>query len=131
DLVEVDRLKGPASTQFAASRPEIARLLANYRGVAGVRDATFMVEAVLPSFYLPGYGLRGVPVYLLADVNAYRQRVYSEPRVGLSADFDDIVADAASGGVAVSPPVARFWRLEPRPPVLLRLDAGCPPRAPD
>src|SRR5262249_38969007 len=103
DLVDVDRLNGPASTQFAAIRPEIARLLANYRGVAGVRDATFMVEAVLPSFYLPGYGLRGVPVYLLADVNAYRQRVYSEPRVGLSADFDDIVADAASGGVAVSP----------------------------
>src|SRR5262249_24487191 len=122
DLVEVDRLKGPASTQFAASRPEIARLLANYRGVAGVRDATFMVEAVLPSFYLPGYGLRGVPVYLLADVNAYRQRVYSEPRVGLSADFDDIVADAASGGVAVSPPVADFWGLEPGTQVLVGLD---------
>src|SRR5262249_57499433 len=74
------------------------------------------------AFYLPGYGLRGVPVYLLADVNAYRQRVYSEPRVGLSADFDDIVADAASGGVAVSPPVADFWRLEPGTQVLLGLD---------
>jgi hypothetical protein len=92
------------------------------RGVAGVRDATYMVETVLPSFYLPGYGLRGVPLYLLASSDAYRAAVYSEPSVGLSGAFDDIVARTRNGEVAVSPPVADFWRVEPGAPLLLGLD---------
>ena len=123
DLVDVDRLNGPASAQFAAVKPEIDRLLATFEHVNGVRDATFMVEAVLPSFYLPGYGLRGVPLYLLGNPEAYRARVYSEPRVGLTSDFNDIVGHTADGQVAVSPPVAEFWRLDPGTPLLLGLDA--------
>jgi hypothetical protein len=123
DLVDVDRLNGPASAQFSAIKPEIDRLLGKYKGVSGVRDATFMVEAVLPSFYLPGYGLRGVPLYLLGSPDEYRERVYSEPTVGLSADFNDIVSHAAKGDVAVSPPVADFWRLDPGTQVLLGMDA--------
>src|SRR6516165_2424405 len=123
DLVDVDRLNGPASAQFAAMKPEIDRLVATFERVKGVRDATFMVEAVLPSFYLPGYGLRGVPLYLLGNPETYRARVYSEPRVGLSADFNDVVAHAASGEVAVSPPVADFWRLDTGTQVLLGMDA--------
>jgi hypothetical protein len=123
DLVDVDRLNGPASAQFAAVKPEIDRLLATFSRVDGVRNATFMVEAVLPSFYLPGYGLRGVPLYLLGSPDAYRSRVYSEPSVGLTAAFDDIVGRAAKGEVAVSPPVADFWRLEGGTPLLLGLDA--------
>src|SRR6516165_6045101 len=123
DLVDVDRLNGPASAQFAAIKPEIDQLLAKYKGVAGVRDATFMVEAVLPSFYLPGYGLRGVPLYLVGSPDEYRARVYSERSVGLSADFNDIIAHAASGDVAVSPPVADFWRLDTGTQVLLGMDA--------
>jgi len=123
DLVNVDRLNGPASAQFAAVKPEIDKLLATYSRVGGVRSATFMIEAVLPSFYLPGYGLRGVPLYLLGSPDAYRTRVYSEPSVGLSAPFDDIVGRAAKGEVAVSPPVADFWRLQSGTPVLLGLDA--------
>ena len=90
-------------------------------GVAGVKDATSLIEAVLPSFYLPGYGLRGVPLYLLASVDDYRNRVYSEPSVGLSADFQTILAQV-NDHVAVSPPVAEFWRLAPGSPVLLGLD---------
>lgn len=122
DLVDVDRLNGPASTQFAAVKPEIDKLLATFKRVSGVRDATFMVEAVLPSFYLPGYGLRGVPLYLLGSPEQYRGRVYSEPSVGLSADFNDIVSRAGAGEIAVSPPVADFWRLDTGTPVLLGLD---------
>jgi hypothetical protein len=49
--------------------------------------------------------------------------VYSEPSVGLSSDFNDIVARVGQGEVAVSPPVADFWRLEPDTPLLLGLDA--------
>jgi hypothetical protein len=121
DLVDVDRLSGSAASQLAALKPEIARLLTLLGGVAGVTDATYMIEAVLPNFYLPGYGLRGVPLYLLGNVDDYRTRVYSEPSVGLSADFQTILARVRDQ-VAVSPPVADFWRLEPGSQMLLGLD---------
>lgn len=122
DLVDVERLTGSAADQLAALAPELNRLIASLRGVAGVRDATYMVEAVLPSFYLPGYGLRGVPLYLVASTDAYGSSVYSEPTVGLSGRFDDIIAKLKNGDVAVSPPIADFWRVEPGAPILLGLD---------
>jgi hypothetical protein len=121
DLVDIDRLSGPASSQLAALKPEITKLLTSLGGVAGVKDATYMIEAVLPGFYLPGYGLRGVPMYLLGSADEYRTRVYSEPSVGLSAEFQTILA-RATDQVAVSPPVADFWRLAPGSQVLLGLD---------
>ena len=121
DLVDVDRLTGTAASQLAAMKPEIAKLLASFRGISGVKDATYMIEAVLPSFYLPGYGLRGVPLYLLGNADEYRTRVYSEPRVGLSADFETILS-RVNDQVAVSAPVADFWRLDPGSQVLLGLD---------
>jgi len=123
DLVDVDRLNGPASAQIAALKPEVEKLLTTFTRVSGVTGATYMVEAVLPTFYLPGYGLRGVPVYLLGAPEVYRKAVYSEPTVGLSADFNDIVARTANGEVGVSPPVADFWRLDPGTPLLLGLDS--------
>ena len=121
DLVDVDRLSGAAGSQLAAMKPEVEKLLASFRGIPGVRDATYMIEAVLPGFYLPGYGLRGVPLYLLGNVDDYRNRVYSEPRVGLSADFATIVS-RVGGQVAVSPPVADFWQVEDGSRLLLGLD---------
>jgi hypothetical protein len=122
DLVDVDRLTGTASTQLAALRPEIEKLVLALRRVDGVRDATYMLEAVLPTFYLPGYGLRGVPLYLFSDAETYRASVYSEPSVGLSADFDNVIARTRRGEVAVSPPVADFWRLDAGTQMLLGLD---------
>jgi hypothetical protein len=121
DLVDVDRLTGTAAAQLAALRPEIAKSLASLRRLDGVKNATYMMEAVLPSFYLPGYGLRGVPMYLFDNVEAYSSSVYSEPSVGLSASFKDIVARTRDE-VAVSPPVADFWRLEQGSQLLLGLD---------
>jgi hypothetical protein len=121
DLVDVDRLSGPASSQLAALKPEIVKLVASLRGINGVKDATYMIEAVLPSFYLPGYGLRGVPMYLFGNTDEYRDRVYSEPSVGVSAAFQTVVA-AAKDQIAVSPPIADFWRLEPGSQMLLGLD---------
>src|SRR2546422_1048540 len=121
DLVDIDRLTGSASSQLAALTPEIAKLVTSMRGLHGVKDATYMIEAILPSFYLPGYGLRGVPLYLLDDSDRYRANVYSEPSVGLSADFDAIVSRLRDE-VAVSPPVADFWRVEPGSQMLLGMD---------
>ena len=122
DMVDVERLRGPASQQLAALRPEVETTLESIKKVAGVRDATYMVHAVLPTFYLPGYGLRGVPLYLLGDTATYSSRVYSEPRVGLSGSFLDIMDGIRTGGVAVSPPIADFWQLGAGKPMLLGLD---------
>jgi len=122
DLVDVERLNGPAASQIGALKPEIEKLLVSLRAVRGVRDAGYMVESLLPTFYLPGYGLRGVPFFLLDDPAKYRAHVYAEPAVGLSGPFDDIIAKAAAGDVAVSPPVADFWHLDPGTRVLLGLD---------
>jgi hypothetical protein len=123
DLIDVDKLNGPASQQLGALTPEIQKLMTSLRKIPGVHDATYMIESVLPSFYLPGYGLRGVPLYLLEDVDTYRSLVYSEPTVGLSAPFQDVMSGAAKGGVAVSPPVADFWQLDPGTPLVLGLDS--------
>ena len=60
-------------------------------------------------------------ICLLGDAGEYRARVYSEPAVGLSADFQTIVSRLGDQ-VAVSAPVADFWRLAPGSPILLGMD---------
>jgi hypothetical protein len=122
DLVDLSQVSGSAGVQLAALGPPVEQLLTSLRGVAGVRDATYLVEAVLPNFYLPGYGLRGVPLYLVPSLSAYQASVYSEPRVGLTADFNEIVARTGRGDVAVSPPVAEFWRVSPGSRLVIGLD---------
>ena len=59
---------------------------------------------------------------LSGSADDYHANVYSEPSVGLSASFDDIVSRARQGEVAVSPPVADFWKVEAGKPILLGLD---------
>ncbi|MGH9194833.1 MAG: FtsX-like permease family protein, partial [Acidimicrobiia bacterium] len=83
---------------------------------------TYVIEALLPSFYLPGYGLRGVPLYILGDSNGYLREAYAEPQIGKADTFERIVGRVGDGSVAVSPPVAEFWRLSQGTPVLLGLD---------
>jgi hypothetical protein len=123
DLIDVGSLRGAAGGQLRALRPEIDRLTASLQRVEGVRTVTWMVETVLPSFYLPGYGLKGVPLYLLGDSNTYLQNVYHEPEVGLSSDFLQIMGRVRDGGTASSLPVSEFWRLSEGTPVLLGMDA--------
>ena len=123
DLTDVGNLRGAAGAQLQALRPEIDRLTASLQRVEGVRTVTWMVETVLPSFYLPGYGLKGVPLYLLGDSNTYLQNVYHEPEVGLSSDFMQIMGRVRDGGTASSLPVSEFWRLSEGTPVLLGMDA--------
>ncbi|HVL69713.1 MAG TPA: FtsX-like permease family protein [Vicinamibacterales bacterium] len=123
DLVDVNLLRGAAGDQLRALRPELDRLVASLQRVEGVRSVSWMVEAVLPSFYLPGYGLRGVPMYLLGNGDQYVQNVYHEPQVGISDDFTAILQRVRDGGTASSAPVSSFWRLSEGTPVLLGMDA--------
>jgi hypothetical protein len=103
-------------------RPGIARVLDDLHLVRGVTAATDMVEVILPHFFLPGYGFRGVPMYLIRDITRYTDTVYSEPELGLTAPFKQLLERVKSGGVAVSPPVADFWRVNPGANVLVGMD---------
>ena len=80
-----------------------------------------MVEAVLPSFYLPG-----LRPQRRADVPARRhRRVHaarlSEPEVGLSDRFDEIMRPRRRAA-APSPPVADSGGSTPGLPLLLGMD---------
>src|SRR5205085_4650594 len=89
-----------------------------------VRSADYMVEALLPGFYLPGYGLRGVPLYLIGNSEGYRRHVYSEPELGINDTFHNVMENLEKGEVAVSPGVAETWHLNHGTPVLLGSDQG-------
>jgi hypothetical protein len=123
DLTDVERLRGDAGPQLAALQPEIDRMIAALKAVQGVRSVTWMAESVLPSFYLPGYGLKGVPLYLVGKSDTYMQDVYHEPEVGLTSKFEAIMQRVKDGNTASSPPVSTFWRLDEGTPVLLGLDS--------
>ena len=123
DLADIDTLKGAAGPQMQALQPEIDKLMESIKKVQGVRSVTWMYESVLPSFYLPGYGLKGVPLYLLGKSDAYMQDVYHEPQVGMSSDFQSILDRVKQGGTASSLPVTTFWRLSEGTEVLLGMDS--------
>ena len=123
DLADIDQLKGAAGPQMQALQPEINKLMESIKKVQGVRSVTWMYESVLPSFYLPGYGLKGVPLYLLGKSDAYMQDVYHEPQVGMSSDFKSILDRVKQGGTASSLPVTTFWRLSEGTEVLLGMDS--------
>ena len=122
DLVDVSQLTGAASGQLPAVAAAADQLLAELQGVDGVIGATYLVEALLPDFYLPGYGLRGVPLYLLGDAAAYQTQVYSEPRVGVTGDFAALIGRMRAGEIAMSQPVADFWQLSPGTKVVVGLN---------
>lgn len=122
DLVDASQLRGALGDQLPSITAAAAQLLTSLRGADGVTEATYLVEALLPDFYLPGYGLRGVPLYLLGDAAAYQAHVYSEARVGVTDDFANLVARMPAGEIAMSQPVADFWQLSRGTDVVVGLD---------
>lgn len=111
DLGPAQDAREPLALQLAALGPGIQGITRALRGIRDVRSVTVMAEAILPDFYLPGYGYRGVPLYLLTDVDDFVRQVYSEPELGTSHEYQDIVERLAAGEVAVSRAVADFWTL--------------------
>jgi ABC-type lipoprotein release transport system permease subunit len=123
EMADAEALKGPLQRQLEVLRPQVERIVAALEGVRGVAAVTYMLEGVLPNFYLPGHGLRGVPVYLLADVDTYLRTAYAEPELGVTGRYGDVVSKLGAGELLVSPPVADFWRIGPGTPVMAGMDA--------
>jgi hypothetical protein len=113
DLVDASQLTGSAGTQLPAVKAAVDRLLTSIRGVEGVTATTYIIEALLPNFYLPGYGLRGVPLYLLGDGTGYQTHAYAEARLGVTDTFSSLVERVRHGDVAMSQSVSEFWQLTP------------------
>lgn len=124
DLVDAASLRGSLGQQLQVLGPRAEALVARVKSTPGVADATYLYEAVLPQFYLPGYGLKGVPMFVIGRPEQYLARVYSEPVVGLSDSFDAVMRPLTEGKVAASAPVADFWQLEPGLPLLIGMDGN-------
>lgn len=121
DLVEAERLEQGLGSQVQAIRSALKERLAGLRS-EDVLSVEFIFEALLPGFFFPGYGLSGVPLYLIDDPGHYLKTVYYEERLGVSEKFSGILEGLKGEKVATSPPVAEFWNLGSGEPVLLGAD---------
>ena len=97
--------------QLMAVRQGVERLSAALEGVPGVISVASMPEAVLQDLYLPGYGLRGVPLHLVDGLERYLRTTHSEPALGIGEAFEEILLRLDTGELAASPPVSGFWEL--------------------
>jgi hypothetical protein len=120
----VSRLQGSLGEQREELREPIDRLASRLSSVPGVNGLTYQIEAVLPNIYLPDYGLRGVPAYLVGDTSGYLKTVYTEPELGVTDTFADLAARLDAGDVLVSPSVAQFKKLEPGKTLRLGIDGN-------
>ena len=126
DLVSAEQLDQGLGGQIQAMRTVVKNRLAafQHRDVLSV-DPLF--EAILPGFFFPGYGMSGVPLYLLDDTQRYLKNAIFEEKLGVSAKFSDVINVLGEQQVAASPPVAAFWNLGPGEPVLLGGDVNKKP----
>ncbi len=97
--------------QLTAVRPGIERLSMALQRVPGVSSVASMPEAVLQDLYLPGYGLRGVPIHLIDGIEHYLRTAYSEAALGIGEPFEEILLRLDAGELAASPSVSEFWEL--------------------
>ena len=126
DLVSAEQLDQGLGGQIQAMRTVVKnRLAAVQHGDVLSVDPLF--EAILPGFFFPGYGMSGVPLYLLDDTQRYLKNAIFEEKLGVSAKFSDVINVLGEQQVAASPPVAAFWNLGPGEPVLLGGDVNKKP----
>ncbi|HEY1266880.1 MAG TPA: ABC transporter permease [Candidatus Binatia bacterium] len=121
DLVPAEKLDQGLGAQAEALRAAVKERLGAVRDDNIVSIDT-IVEALLPGFFFPGYGLSGVPLYLIDDPEHYLQTVFYDEKLGVGGNFSGIVRDLKTEKVAASPPVAQFWNLSAGDPILLGAD---------
>jgi hypothetical protein len=121
DLVAADDLDRGLGGQVQALKSALQQRLSELRD-PNVLSVDAIFEALLPGFFFPGYGLSGVPLYLLGEPERYLKSVFFEEKLGVGGDFSTIVRDLKAEKVAASPPVAEFWNLASGEPVLLGAD---------
>ena len=126
DLVSAEQLDQGLGGQIQAMRTVVKNRLAAFQH-GDVVSVDPLFEAILPGFFFPGYGMSGVPLYLLDDTQRYLKNAIFEEKLGVSAKFSDVINVLGEQQIAASPPVAAFWDLGPGEPVLLGGDLNKKP----
>jgi hypothetical protein len=126
DLVSVEQLEQGLGAQVQAIRTSLKERLAAFQHPA-VTSTEYIFEAILPGFFFPGYGLSGVPLYLIDDPQRYLKNVIFEEKLGVTGKFSEVIAELKGQTIAASPPVAAFWNLSAGEPVLLGADLSKKP----
>ncbi|MBI4489494.1 MAG: ABC transporter permease [Deltaproteobacteria bacterium] len=121
DLVKAEQLEQGLGAQIKALRAALKERLATIPQ-GEVLSVDYIFEALLPGFFFPGYGLSGVPLYLIDEPERYLRTVYFEEKLGVGERFSSIIQGLRGEKVTASPPVAEFWNLGSGEPVLLGAD---------
>ena len=126
DFVTAEQLEQGLGAQVQAIRAALKERLAAVKQPEIV-SMDYMFEAILPGFFFPGYGLSGVPLYLLDDPERYLKTAIFEEKLGVTGTFSQVVATTKEKKILASPPVAAFWNLSADEPVLLGADLNKKP----
>jgi ABC-type antimicrobial peptide transport system permease subunit len=126
DFVTAEQLEQGLGAQAQAIRAALKERLAAVKQPEIV-SMDYMFEAILPGFFFPGYGLSGVPLYLLDDPERYLKTAIFEEKLGVTGTFSQVVATTKEKKILASPPVAAFWNLSADEPVLLGADLNKKP----
>lgn len=126
DLVSAEQLEQGLGGQVEAIRSSLKERLAKFQHPA-VTSSEYIFEAILPGFFFPGYGLSGVPLYLIDDPQRYLKSAIYEEKLGVTGRFSEVIAELKAQTIAASPPVAAFWNLSAGEPVLLGADLNKKP----
>jgi hypothetical protein len=126
DLVTAEQLEQGLGGQVRAIDAVLKERLVAFQR-RDVISVDYLFEAILPGFFFPGYGLSGVPLYLIDEPARYLKSAIFEEKLGVSAKFSDVIRSLREQKIAASPPVAAFWNLGPDEPVLLGADLNKKP----
>ncbi len=126
DLVSAEQLEQGLGGQVRAIRSELKVRLAKFQH-ADVSAVEYLFEAILPGFFFPGYGLSGVPLYLIDEPQRYLKNTIYEEKLGVTGKFSEVIGELKGPTVVASPPVAAFWNLSAGEPVLLGADLNKKP----
>jgi hypothetical protein len=126
DLVSAEQLEQGLGAQVQAIRSALKERLAVFQHPA-VTSTEYIFEAILPGFFFPGYGLSGVPLYLIDSPQRYLKNAIFEEKLGITGKFSEVISELQGQTIAASPPVAAFWNLSAGEPVLLGADLSKKP----
>jgi ABC-type lipoprotein release transport system permease subunit len=126
DLVSAEQLEQGLGAQVQAIRSALKERLAVFQHPA-VTSTEYIFEAILPGFFFPGYGLSGVPLYLIDSPQRYLKNAIFEEKLGVTGKFSEVISELQGQTIAASPPVAGFWNLSAGEPVLLGADLSKKP----
>ncbi|HWH77448.1 MAG TPA: FtsX-like permease family protein, partial [Candidatus Binatus sp.] len=126
DLASAEQLEQGLGAQAHAIRSTLKERLAAFHH-PDVTAVDYLFEAILPGFFFPGYGLSGVPLYLIDDPQRYLKNAIYEEKLGVTGKFSEVIGELKGPTIVASPPVAAFWNLSAGEPVLLGADLAKKP----